>query len=238
MNYIRLMIFSVLTLLVPIGVFAQQQTPVSNAFKISVDNITTTQARVLVTSTAQFTLQGDIAVTKTGGTNPTYCHNIEFQSAIQVICIARSLSQGSTYTISVTATDATNRQYTGTGEFQTQGTAPTGTSNPGNTTTQTSNQTSQSNTSTSVYIPPANPLATTSSGTNPAVSNFQLQVRLNNPLKVDTIEGAVKFFVTTLVKIAIPFIVVFFIWAGLKFILALGKPEEVAKAKKMFLPLL
>lgn len=76
------------------------------------------------------------------------------------------------------------------------------------------------------YVPPKNP-----SG---EASGFNLQVRLNNPLKVDTIKDAIQFFVNTLVKIAIPFIVIFFIWAGLKFILAQGKPDKITEAKKMF----
>lgn len=72
--------------------------------------------------------------------------------------------------------------------------------------------------------------------TNPSsqASGFLLDVKLQNPLKVSTIGEAIKFFVTTLLKIAIPFIVVFFIWAGLKFILARGKPDEITKAKNMF----
>lgn len=65
-------------------------------------------------------------------------------------------------------------------------------------------------------------------------TGFLLDVKLQNPLKVSTIGDAIKFFMTTLLKIAIPFIVVFFIWAGLKFILARGKPEEITKAKNMF----
>lgn len=65
-------------------------------------------------------------------------------------------------------------------------------------------------------------------------SGFNLDVKLENPLKVDTVEEAIKFFVNTLIKIAIPFIVIFFIWSGLKFILAQGNPTKVAEAKKMF----
>lgn len=72
--------------------------------------------------------------------------------------------------------------------------------------------------------------------TNPSgqASGFLLDVKLQNPLKVSTIGEAIKFFVTTLLKIAIPFIVVFFIWAGLKFILAQGKPDKIKEAKNMF----
>ncbi len=66
-------------------------------------------------------------------------------------------------------------------------------------------------------------------------SGFLLDVKLQNPLKVNTITEAVAFFVNTLIKIAIPFIVIFFIWAGLQFILARGNAEKIGKAKKMFL---
>lgn len=65
-------------------------------------------------------------------------------------------------------------------------------------------------------------------------SGFLLSVKLKNPLKVDTIQGAVAFFVNTLIKVAIPVIVVFFIWAGLQFILAQGNQTKLTKAKNTF----
>jgi hypothetical protein len=61
-----------------------------------------------------------------------------------------------------------------------------------------------------------------------------LKIRLKNPLKVNTIQDAIKTFMDTVIKIAIPFIVVFFIWTGLQFILAQGNPTKLEKAKKMF----
>lgn len=63
---------------------------------------------------------------------------------------------------------------------------------------------------------------------------FLLDVKLQNPLKVDTIEGAISFFMSTIIKIALPFIVLFFIWAGFKFVTAQGKPDKITEAKKMF----
>jgi hypothetical protein len=82
---------------------------------------------------------------------------------------------------------------------------------------------------------PASQAATqTSSNLSGQSGGFLLDVKLQNPLKVDTIEGAVKYFVNVLIKIAIPFIVVFFIWSGLKFILAQGNPEKIKEAKHMF----
>lgn len=65
-------------------------------------------------------------------------------------------------------------------------------------------------------------------------SGFNLQVRLDNPLKVNTITEAVEFFVNTLIKIALPFIVIFFIWAGFKFVTAQGRPDKIKEAKQMF----
>ena len=65
-------------------------------------------------------------------------------------------------------------------------------------------------------------------------TGFKLQVRLKNPLKVDTIAEAIKLFMDIVLKIALPFIIVFFIWSGLKFILALGNPTKIKDAKNMF----
>lgn len=65
-------------------------------------------------------------------------------------------------------------------------------------------------------------------------TDFKLTVKLDNPLKVSTIQGAIQLFMNTVVKIAIPFIIVFFIFAGFKFILARGNPTELQTAKHMF----
>lgn len=80
-------------------------------------------------------------------------------------------------------------------------------------------------------VPPPAPQVSNPSGKS---SGFLLDVKLKNPLKVDTIEGAVQFFVNTLIKIAIPVIVLFFLWAGLKFILAQGNEKKITEAKNMF----
>lgn len=78
--------------------------------------------------------------------------------------------------------------------------------------------------------------ACTIKNTPPAsgVSDFELQVRINNPLKVDTIDEAIKLFMSAVLRIALPFIVVFFIWSGFSFVLARGNPEKVKTAKNMF----
>lgn len=70
--------------------------------------------------------------------------------------------------------------------------------------------------------------------TQAAGGGFLLDVKLQNPLKVDTISDAISFFMSTIIKIALPFIVLFFIWAGFKFVTARGKPDKITEAKKMF----
>jgi hypothetical protein len=65
-------------------------------------------------------------------------------------------------------------------------------------------------------------------------ANFDLNIKLNNPLKVNDIQGAIKYFMNVLIKIALPFIVIFFLWSGLKFILAQGKPDKITEARRMF----
>lgn len=84
-----------------------------------------------------------------------------------------------------------------------------------------------------VFTPGQNPNAAsvTASG---AQSAFSIGVHLQNPLKVDTIQEAIAYFLKVVIKIAIPFLVVFFIWSGFKFVLAQGNPTKVAEAKKMF----
>lgn len=65
-------------------------------------------------------------------------------------------------------------------------------------------------------------------------TGFTLPIRLQNPLKVDNITDAIKLFMNIILKIALPFIILFFMWAGLQYILALGKPDKIKEAHKMF----
>lgn len=76
----------------------------------------------------------------------------------------------------------------------------------------------------------------TTSGTfgNGSEPSFNLNIKLNNPLKVDTIQDAVKLFVNGVVRLAIPVLVLFYIWAGISFIFARGNPEKIKRAKDMF----
>ncbi len=73
------------------------------------------------------------------------------------------------------------------------------------------------------------PSSTTTTG-----SGFTLNVKINNPLKVETVQDAIKLFMDAVLKIAIPFIIIFFIWSGLSFVLARGNPEKIKTAKNMF----
>lgn len=67
-------------------------------------------------------------------------------------------------------------------------------------------------------------------------SGFDLNVHLENPLhETTTIPQALALIMRALFKIAIPVIVFFFLWTGLSYILALGKPEKLKEVHKMFL---
>ena len=65
-------------------------------------------------------------------------------------------------------------------------------------------------------------------------SGLCLNIAIKNPLKVDTIQEAIKLFMDAVLKIAIPFIVLAFLWSGFNFVLARGNSEKVTKAKNMF----
>lgn len=78
------------------------------------------------------------------------------------------------------------------------------------------------------------PCSATTTTTTAAPSSFDLKIKLNNPLKVNTIQEVVQLFVNGVVRLAIPVLVVFYIWAGLSFIFARGNPEKLKKAKSMF----
>ncbi len=68
--------------------------------------------------------------------------------------------------------------------------------------------------------------------TNP--TGFNLAVKIKNPLKVNTIQDVVRLVVSTIVRIAIPIVVISFIWSGLQFILARGNPTALGKARQTF----
>ncbi len=201
-----------------------------NSFKPITVTPQTTTARIVATSIVPVPIKGDIFILKNGGSTVSFCNGVDFPSGIvSAPCDADNLTPGTTYTVRISAKDATTtKEYEGTTSFTTKGTTTTTQNPPTTTTTTTGTQT----TGGGVFTAQQNPNSTTNNSGQ--ASGFQLDVRLQNPLKVNTIQDAVKFFVDTLLKIAIPFIVIFFLWAGLKFILAQGKPEKIKEAKQMF----
>lgn len=116
--------------------------------------------------------------------------------------------------------------------FAQNNTTPGKPNDPGVTVPQQPNDPGVNSGQTTTYTPPANSSGNTTNSTQ--ITEFPLQVKLKNPLKVSTVQDAIKLFMDAVVKIAIPFIVVFFIWAGLSFILARGNPEGIKKARAMF----
>ena len=58
---------------------------------------------------------------------------------------------------------------------------------------------------------------------------------LDNPLGVNSFCGLVIKLVQAVMVIGIPIAVLFIVWAGLKFVLAQGKPDALAKARSNFL---
>ncbi len=59
-----------------------------------------------------------------------------------------------------------------------------------------------------------------------------------NPLKVNSVCGLVVGVLNAVMIIGIPIAVLFIVWAGLKFILAQGKPEAIKDARNNFLHVL
>ena len=55
-----------------------------------------------------------------------------------------------------------------------------------------------------------------------------------NPLKVDSFAGLVQALLQAAIIIGIPIAVLFIVFAGLKFVLALGSPEKLTTAKRNF----
>lgn len=91
------------------------------------------------------------------------------------------------------------------------------------------NQSANGQTTSSAAKPPAN------TSTNPAAS-APLNIHLTNPLSgVSTIPDAINKILSVVIRVALPLIVVFFIWAGFTFITARGNPEKIKVAKNIFL---
>lgn len=70
---------------------------------------------------------------------------------------------------------------------------------------------------------------------NNAATSQALNIHLNNPLAVSTINDAIKLFMGVIIRIALPLIIIMFIWSGLTFIFARGNPKKIEDAKNIFL---
>lgn len=109
-----------------------------------------------------------------------------------------------------------------------------GNSNPAaNTNTNTA-----ANTNTNWQTNPANQTAVHANTPASAAAgqNVPLNIHLDNPLSgVSTIPDAINKILSVVIRIALPLIIIFFIWSGLTFIFARGNPTAITKAKNMFL---
>lgn len=197
-------------------------TPTNNdaAFRMSTTQQPGGQVTIYATSLIPVSATGSIEVFKSGQ-SVGLCSNRSFPAGVVGDpCVKTGLAVGS-YTARVFARGSDGVSYNAMTEFAvTSTTAPTST--PGTTTVGTTGTT-------------FTPSGGAGGSGMPANNTTLLSVRLENPLKVNTIQDAIKYFVNALIRIAIPFIVVFFIWSGLQFILAQGNPEKLGKAKKTFL---
>ncbi len=70
----------------------------------------------------------------------------------------------------------------------------------------------------------------------PSTTDQGLKIKLDNPLSgVSTIPEAINKILGIVIRIALPLIVLAFIWTGLRFIFARGNPTELKTVKNMFL---
>jgi hypothetical protein len=67
------------------------------------------------------------------------------------------------------------------------------------------------------------------------VTPGSLELKIKNPLGVTSIEDVIQKIMGVIVKLAIPVIICFFLYAGFSFITAQGDKEQLKKAKNMFL---
>jgi hypothetical protein len=71
-------------------------------------------------------------------------------------------------------------------------------------------------------IPPAGP-------TPPAITN---EYKLNNPIKVDSIQELLNLILKLVIIIATPIVVLFIVFAGFKYVTARGNPGEIEQASQ------
>jgi hypothetical protein len=71
--------------------------------------------------------------------------------------------------------------------------------------------------------------------TTPATTNQPLNIHLQNPLSgVSTIPDAINKILSVVIRIALPLIIIMFIWAGITFIFAQGNEKKITQAKNIF----
>ncbi len=84
----------------------------------------------------------------------------------------------------------------------------------------------------------ASPLNGTGNAATQQPAGQPLNIHLTNPLAgsgVTDIPSAVNKILTVVIKIALPLIIIMFIWSGITFIFARGNPKKLEDAKRMFL---
>lgn len=72
------------------------------------------------------------------------------------------------------------------------------------------------------------------SGSSVPAAKTGFTVKLKNPLKVDSVQDVIKAFMSAIVRVSVPFIVVFFIYSGFLFVTARGNPTALETAKNTF----
>lgn len=68
--------------------------------------------------------------------------------------------------------------------------------------------------------------------------NNPLNIHLENPLAgggVSDIPTAINKILSVVIRVALPLIIIMFIWSGISFIFARGKPDKIKEARAMFL---
>ncbi len=200
------------------------------AFRMSTTQQPGGQVTIYATSLISVNATGWIEVRKAGQQPIVVCSNKNFPAqTLADPCVKPGLAAGA-YTAHVFSTGTDGRPYNAMTEFSISGNTTSTTSNTGTTATGSSGSGTTGTTGTTFT-----PSGGAAGNSMPSNNTTLLSVRLENPLKVNTVQDAIKYFVNALIRIAIPFIVVFFIWSGLQFILAQGNPDKLGKAKKTFL---
>ena len=57
-----------------------------------------------------------------------------------------------------------------------------------------------------------------------------VSTKLDNPLKVDSIQGLITLILNAIIAIATPIVILFMIYAGFKYVMARGNPDKIKEA--------